>query len=188
MSDPHGSPDDDLNRYRDYLLFLARVRIDPHWQAKLSASDLVQETLLEAYRDAAGFRGQSESERLAWLRQILNRNLANAARDLHRQRRDVNRERPLHNPLAESSQQLEAWLSDGGIAPPEQAERGEKLLRLASAMARLPEDRRTVIELRHLQGWPLDAIAEYLGRSPSAVASLLHRGLLQLRDLLAEPE
>jgi RNA polymerase sigma-70 factor, ECF subfamily len=188
MSDARGSPDADLNRYRDYLLMLARVQLDPRLQGKLGASDLVQETLLEAYRDAERFRGGSEAERVAWLRQILARNLANAARDLRRDKRDVARERPLDDPWAESSQQLEAWLSDGALAPPEQAERGERLMRLASALARLPEDRRTVIELRHLQGWSLDAIAGHLGRSSSSVASLLHRGLLQLRDLLAEPE
>jgi RNA polymerase sigma-70 factor, ECF subfamily len=188
MSDAGAGPGLDLNRYRDYLLLLARVQIDPRWQAKLGASDLVQETLLEAHRDAGQFRGQSEGERLAWLRAILTRNLANAARDLRRQRRDVDRELPLIDPGAESSQQLEAWLSDSGLAPPEQAERNERLVRLAAALARLPEDRRAVIELRHFQGWPLDAIAAHLGRSTAAVASLLHRGLLQLRDLLAEPE
>jgi RNA polymerase sigma-70 factor, ECF subfamily len=188
MSEARAGTELDLNRYRDYLLLLARVQLDPRWQAKLGASDLVQETLLEAHRDAGQFRGHTEAERMAWLRAILARNLANTVRDLRRQRRDIDRERPLANPLAESSQHLEAWLSDSGLAPPEQAERNERLVRLADALARLPEDRRTAVELRHFQGWSLDAIAEHLGRSASAVASLLHRGLLQLRDLLAEPE
>jgi RNA polymerase sigma-70 factor (ECF subfamily) len=178
----------DLERYRDYLLLLARVQLDPRLRAKLGPSDLVQETLLEAHRDLARFQGNSESERLAWLRAILNRNLANAARDLRRRKRDVARERPLADPTTESSQCLEAWLADSSLSPPEKADRNERVMHLSAALARLPEDRRTAIELRHLQGWPLDAIAEHLGRSPSAVAALLHRGLLHLRDLLAEPE
>src|SRR5262245_8978565 len=188
MSNAPAGPDVDLNRYRDYLLLLARVQLDPRWQAKLGASDIVQETLLEAHRDAGQFRCQTEAERMAWLRMILARNLANAARDLHRHRRDVDRERPLVNPMMESSQQIEAWLSDAGTTPPEQAERNERLCRLAAALAQLPEDRRTAVELRHFQGWSLDTIAAHLGRTSSAVAALLHRGLLELRDLLAEPE
>jgi RNA polymerase sigma-70 factor (ECF subfamily) len=186
MSDARAEPGMDLDRYRDYLLLLARVQLDPRLQAKLGASDLVQDTLLEAHRDAATFRGQSEGERIAWLRAILARNLANAVRDLHRQRRDVKREQPLANPLAQSSHEIEAWLADGATPPPERAERNEHVKRLAAALARLPDDRRTVIELRHLQGWSLDVIAQHVGRTPSAVASLLHRGLVQLRDLLAE--
>src|SRR5262245_54986750 len=168
MSDAPAGPDVDLNRYRDYLLLLARVQLDPRWQAKLGASDLVQETLLEAHRDAGQFRGQTEAERLAWLRAILARNLTNAARDLRRLRRNVDRERPLVNPLTQSSQQLEAWLSDSGLAPPEQAERNERVVRLAAALARLSEDRRIAVELRHFQGWSLDAIAGYMGRSSSS--------------------
>ena len=78
-----------LDEYRDYLLLLARSRLDPRLRGRLDPSDVVQQTLLEAHRDAAQFRGQTAAERAAWLRQMLARNLANAARDHTRDRRDV---------------------------------------------------------------------------------------------------
>src|SRR5262245_45101132 len=99
-----------LQPHRDYLALLARAQLDPRWQAKVSPSDLVQQSLLEAHRDADQFRGTTDAELRAWLRRILARNLANVARDLTRQRRDARAERPLAEALAGSSARLEAWL------------------------------------------------------------------------------
>jgi RNA polymerase sigma-70 factor (ECF subfamily) len=183
-------PDRDLflERHRDYLLLLARAQLDPRWHARVSPSDLVQQSLLEAHRDAEQFRGRTEAELRAWLRRILARNLANSIRDLGRRRRDVSVERPLDEVLAGSSARLEAWLEDDSLPPPARAERNEQLARLARALARLPEDRRQVVELRHLRGWALADIAAHLGRTPNAVALLLHRTLQQLRTVLDEPE
>jgi RNA polymerase sigma-70 factor (ECF subfamily) len=188
MAGARPAPELPLEQYRDYLLLLARAQLDPRWQAKVSPSDLVQQSLLEAHRDADQFHGQTDDELRAWLRRILAHNLANVARDLSRQRRDVAAERSLENVLAGSSARVEAWLEDGSLSPPDRAERNEQLARLARALARLPEDRRAVVELRHLRGWPLGDIADHLGRTPNAVALLLHRSLQQLRDALDESE
>src|SRR4051812_23796972 len=93
----------DLARYRDYLQLLARAQLDPRLRPRLDASDAVQQTLLEAHRCAGQFRGTTSGEVAAWLRQILARNLANAARDLGRQKRDVAREQSLEASLDASS-------------------------------------------------------------------------------------
>src|SRR4029077_9886139 len=97
----------DLERFRDYLGLLARLQLDPRWQAKLDPSDIVQQTLLQAYQARGQFRGQSVAERAAWLRQILARVLANAVRDLSRAKRDAGRERSLEAALSQSSSRLE---------------------------------------------------------------------------------
>jgi RNA polymerase sigma-70 factor (ECF subfamily) len=175
-----------LDEYRDYLLLLARSRLDPRLRGRLDPSDIVQQTLLEAHRAAEQFRGRTDAERAGWLRQILARNLANAVRDHTRDRRDVNRERSLQASLDESSARLEAFLAADQSSPSKRADRDEQLRRLASALAGLPDGQREAVELRHLQGWPLADIAARLGRSPSAVAGLLHRGLAQLRTVLEE--
>src|SRR5438128_1621530 len=99
-----------LDRFRAYLHLLARVHLDPRLQSKLDASDLVQQTLLQAYQALGEFRGQSEPELAAWLRRILARNLAMATRDFARGKRDVAREHSLEQALADSSSRLQAWL------------------------------------------------------------------------------
>src|SRR5262245_16197374 len=98
----------DLEHYRSYLRLLAQVRLDPRLRGKLDPSDMVQQTLLEAYQGLAAFRGRTAEEMAGWLRQILARNLANALRDFRRGRRDVAREQGLDGLLHDSSARVEA--------------------------------------------------------------------------------
>jgi RNA polymerase sigma-70 factor (ECF subfamily) len=176
-----------LDRFRDYLLLLARAQLDRRLQAKFDPSDVVQQSILEAHACAAQFRGTTSGELAAWLRQILARNLANLVRDLGRQKRDVRREQSLEQQVENSSARLEGLLAADQSSPSQQADQGERLVRLAGALAALPEGQREAVELRHLHGWSLADIAAQLGKSPAAVAGLLHRGLVQLRTLLGEP-
>src|SRR5947209_1725062 len=79
-----------LELYRRYLALLARVQIGQRLQGKVDASDLVQETFLDAHRNFARFRGTSEAELTRWLRQILAAKLADLFRRyLGTQGRDV---------------------------------------------------------------------------------------------------
>jgi RNA polymerase sigma-70 factor (ECF subfamily) len=173
-----------LQRHRPYLRILAGVQLQGRHKGKLEPSDLVQQTLLRAYQAREQFRGQTSGELACWLRQILARTIANAARDLGRGKRDVGLERSLEEALNNSSARLEAWLAAEGSSPSQQAERNEQLLRLSVALAELPEPQRAVVLLKHCQGWSLADIGQHLGRSRVAVASLLRRGLKQLREQL----
>jgi RNA polymerase sigma-70 factor (ECF subfamily) len=177
----------DLEAFRTYLRLLARAGLDPRLQSKLDPSDIVQQTLLEAHKDFAAFRGHSPEQLRAWLRRVLARNLANALRDFRRARRDVTREQALDGWAAQSSARVEAWLADEGSSPSDGLCRQEQAARLAVALEKLPEAQREVVMLRHLHGWTLHDVACHLGRSRAAVAGLLHRGLVQLRtDLQGE--
>jgi RNA polymerase sigma-70 factor (ECF subfamily) len=126
MGPPGDDADRGLERFRSYLLLLARVRLDPMVRAKVGASDVVQQTLLEAHRDRDQFRGRTVEEQAAWLRAVLARNLANVLRDLRRDKRDVAREQPLQAALDESAVRLESWLAAGQSSPSQQAERHER--------------------------------------------------------------
>lgn len=174
----------DLEPFRSYLLLLTRTRLDRKLQGKLDPSDIVQQTMIEAHQARESFRGEGPAAQAAWLRQILARNLANAVRDLTREKRDVARERSLQADLDESASRLEGWLAAEQSSPSQQAERHERALLLARAIAELPEQQREAVVLRHFQGCSLTQIAEELKTTTAAVTGLLHRGLKNLRRAL----
>lgn len=173
-----------LEEFRSYLLLLARMQLDGGARHRIDASDIVQQTLLEAHAKADQFTGDDPAL-AAWLRQALVNNLREAWRALRRAKRDIRREQGLDAAVAQSSARLEGILAAPHSSPSQRAVRNEDLLRLADALTRLPAAQREAIILHHLQGASLTETAQRLGRTDAAVAGLLHRGLRKLREELA---
>jgi RNA polymerase sigma-70 factor (ECF subfamily) len=176
-----------LESYRAYLLVLARVQIGRRLQGKVDPADVVQEAFLGAYRDFAQFRGTSEKEFLGWLRGILASLLANLVRHYQgTQRRDVRLERQLAVELEQSSQALDRGLAALQSSPSQQAARREESVRLAQALAQLPDEWRDLLILRHLEGLTFPQVAERLGRTVDSVKKQWPRALARLRQVLGE--
>lgn len=186
MNHSSQGPDRALEKFREYLGLLARVQVEPRLQAKIDLSGVIQQTLLEAYQDWSRIEKWDEAQKAAWLRKVLAHNLTDEIRKFAAQARAVSRERSLEQALDQSSAQLGSWLAANEPSPSQQADRNEQALRLAEAVARLPDAQRNALVLHHWHGWSLAEIAEHLGRTPAAVAGLLHRGLDQLRKHLQE--
>jgi RNA polymerase sigma-70 factor, ECF subfamily len=176
-----------LPRFRDYLIMLAEIKLSPALRAKVSPSDVVQQTLLQAHQHLEQFQGKTEAELAAWLRRILVRNLIDTLRKYRSEARDIARERPLEAEAEQSSQHLERWLASEESNPSRLVMHEEQLFHLAEALAQLPEDQRTVVELKHLQNWSVAEICQHLQKSEASVAGLLRRGLQRLRELLNDP-
>jgi RNA polymerase sigma-70 factor (ECF subfamily) len=87
-----------------------------------------------------------------------------------------------------SASGMAGWLAADQTSPSQAVQRNEDLLRLADALTALSEPQREVVVLKHLRGWTLQRIADHLGRTVPAVASLLRRGLEELRRRLAPEE
>lgn len=179
-----GALDRLLEAYRDYLILLARGWIGVSLQGKADPSDLVQESLLGAQRQFGQFRGGTEVELAAWLRQILARRVADLARRFRTAARQVSRERSLQQMLGNSSQALDRLLVASGTSPSQAAARRELGVVLADALAELSDDHREVIVLRNIEELDWEEVARRLGRSPGAVRTLWARALARLRPLV----
>jgi RNA polymerase sigma-70 factor (ECF subfamily) len=169
---------------RRYLLQVAGDDLDPRLQAKGGASDIVQETFLEAQRDFSAFTGVSEQELLAWLRLHLQYRLAKFGRSFRQTaKRAVGREVPLDGG--------DSWFAPANPAAnqpsPSDLVVGDESDRLLErALGRLPEEYRQVIHLRYRENLPFDQIGNALGRTPNSARKLWARAIERLkRDLRA---
>jgi RNA polymerase sigma-70 factor (ECF subfamily) len=173
-----------LDSYRNYLRLLAQTWLDASLRGKYDRSDLIQETLIKANDRFDQFAGRTEGELVAWLRQILARQLADAARRFHGATRDVARESPVAQFLDASSCSLGRLLPAREPSPSESAQRREMSVLLADALAEMKDEYRDVIVLRNLQelSWP--EIGERMGKSQGAVRMLWTRALKELRPLI----
>jgi RNA polymerase sigma-70 factor (ECF subfamily) len=177
----------ELDRYRSYLLLLARVHLEHQKRQKIEASDVVQQTLFEAYQQRAKLPA-NEEQLCAWLRTALANNLRDQRKFNRRLKRDVQREQSQDEALMASSRRLVQRAVTLRPTPSQAAMRAEDVVRLAEALWQLPPAQREAIIRHHLEGCPLSETAEKLGKSEAAVAGLLHRGLRQLRKTLTANE
>lgn len=171
-----------LPHYAEELRRMARARVTPELRGMLDPSDLVQQTMLIACAKIDQFRGTTHAEFRAWLRTILRRAMGRALRrslDRRHGRTVFEGQRP-----GELRSDPWAALIAEDTSPSECAGRAEELLRLAAAMATLPRDQRTAIELHHFQSLPMAEVAARMGRTSTAVAGLIFRGGRSLRRAL----
>ncbi len=172
-----------LDQYRAYFQILAARGIGPRLGRRFNASDVVQQTMLEACRDFVQFLGSGEPELVAWLERILQRNIAQLVRDhVATQKRAVGREQACEGNDASGADRFDPAAQHS--SPSQRAMRGEEAIHLARVLAALPEDQREAVRLRHLEGWTLAEISDYFKRSPAATAGLIKRGMQKLREKL----
>ena len=147
---------------RAYLLVVATA-MGPHLVPHDPPS-VVDETIAKAMEDLENFQGPPAAFP-GWLRAHLIGVIARkVGRDPH---------------------EVEQWLFRV-VGQPEVPSPPDPVS-LERALRRLPEDQRTAVELKHLHGWRVRAIAAEMGRSQTAVAVLLRRGLKTLQNLMREP-
>jgi RNA polymerase sigma-70 factor (ECF subfamily) len=177
-----------LERYRNYLCLLIRLQIGRRLQVKVDAEDVLQETFLEAHRSIGGFRGGTEREFLAWLRQILSATLSNQVRHYFgTKRRDLRLERELADDLDRSSRALDRNLVSPYSSPSKQAARREQAVLLADALEGLPADYREVVILRQLEDLSFSEVAVRMGRTEDSVKHLWVRALARMRHTIEDP-
>jgi RNA polymerase sigma-70 factor (ECF subfamily) len=166
-----------LNSVRSYLMLFADRKLGADLKPKCSRSDLVQRTFLDAQEAFERFDGSNPEALRAWLERILVNNLADVARQFRQaEKRQVGREEPLADNLAEIDKLIDRSTPSKKIAAQEEAER------LARALERLSEDYREVIVLRNLERRKFEEIAGRMDRATGAVKKLWSRAILQLKE------
>lgn len=169
----------ELEACRPFLLLIAREELAESLRAKADASDLVQETFLEAQRDAVQYHGRTRPELMAWLRGILRNNLTDFHRRFQMRKRAATQELPLIDTAA--PQLASADPSPSGVAM-----LNEEQGRLHEAMARLPEMQQRILRLRHFEGLSFPAIADRTGLSVRAVRLAWFHALERLQAELEQ--
>jgi RNA polymerase sigma-70 factor (ECF subfamily) len=176
---------------RSYVGLVARATLERRLQSKVDASDLVQQTLMDAHRDFSQFAGTTEQEWLAWLRKILAHNTGDAYRHFAADKRQIQREMSLQSAMPAGSQPGSLGAGYDPASPvdtPSQIVLGQELeLAVAEAMTQLPADYREVVFLRNVQRLPFDEVAVRMERSRPAVQMLWMRALHRLREILGGP-
>jgi RNA polymerase sigma-70 factor, ECF subfamily len=189
LQDARGGNPEPLGRllqlYRNYLTILAASQLDGRLRRRLNPSDLVQEAMLAAHRDFEQFRGGSEREFLAWLRQILINCLHHAVEThVKAKRRDVRCEvsmEQVNAALDRSALNFAHVLADPGPSPSASFRQRERAVALADQLARLRPEYRDVIVFRNLQGLSFDEISDRMNRKPGAVRMLWLRAIDKLK-------
>ena len=177
-----------LSGCRQYLLMIANEVIGPDVQAKLGASDLVQDTFLEAQRHLGVFRGKTDVEIRAWLRKILECRLANIRRAyLVTEKRAIGREVTLK--VSGDGPGFAIETLPGRVpSPSNHAIRNEVNAALEEALSRLPEHYRQAVAWRHVEQLSWDEIGRRMGITADAARKVWGRAIQQLRRELADHE
>lgn len=171
---------------RPWLQRIAQQELPADLRGKIDPSDLVQQTLLDAWRGESQFQGQTHGQRLAWLRVILRRVVLQHRRGLMADKRGGGKERLINEAIDRTSVRIEELAVGKEAAPDEQVGDAEQALAVAAAIERLPEDYRRVIELRHFHQMSHASVAQELDRSPEATRMLWVRALAELRKVVQE--
>jgi RNA polymerase sigma-70 factor (ECF subfamily) len=175
-----------LEACRGYLLLVAQRELATDLQAKGGASDLVQETLLDAVGAFRRFRGSSEAELLAWLRRLLLNNLVSFTRRYRAaDKRQVGREVRLAG--ASSSGNGAAAVAADAPSPSHQALEHEQAEALRRALDRLPDDYRRVLLLRFQEDLSFEDIGQLLGVTSNAARKLWARAVKRLQQETGGP-
>lgn len=171
---------------RNYVAIVARTQAESWLRAKVDASDIVQQSLLDAHKGFARFEGREEGEWLAWLKQIVTHNTQDLVRKYRTAKRATGREARDHGDSQGFS--LIDNLPEDVPTPSQALMAHERELQLADALAQLSADHQEVIHLRSLQRLPFEEVAERMGRSRPATQMLWMRAIEKLEALLTSAD
>ena len=177
-----------LGRHRDRLRRMVEIRLDTRLQARLDASDVVQDAFVEVAERLEKYLRDPKLPLFLWLRLVVGERLLRLhRRHLGAQMRDAGREVSLYRGAlpAASSAALAAQLLGRHTSPTQAVVRAERILRVQAALNTLDPMDREVLSLRHFEELTATEAAQVLGIQESAAAKRYFRALKRLKEILA---
>jgi RNA polymerase sigma-70 factor (ECF subfamily) len=177
-----------LVRHRDRLRRMVEMRLDTRLQARLDASDVVQEAYALVAERLQEYLREPKLPFFLWLRLVVGEQLVGLhRRHLGAQMRDAGREVSLYRGAlpAASSAALAAQLLGRHTSPTQAAVRAERILRVQEALNALDPVDREILSLRHFEELTAAESARVLGIEESAAAKRYFRALKRLKGILA---
>ncbi len=176
-----------FGRYRARLRRMVQLRLSPALRGRVDASDVIQESYLEAVRRLADYLKNPSMPFFIWLRFLVQQQLI----DMHRhhadvQGRDPRREVALYDgriPEA-STEMLASQLLGHFTTPTEALARAEMQMRLQQGLDALEPQEREILALRHFEQLSSSEAARELGISEAAAAKRYLRALKRLKGIL----
>jgi RNA polymerase sigma-70 factor (ECF subfamily) len=160
--------------YRSILRQRARGMLEVQYAARADSSDLVQETMTQAFQDIQDFRGETQGEWMAWLRSIL----------LARMRRLRRHHRAEKRSIANETANAAALAPRRVGTPDKILIETERRSKLTQALEQLPDLMSEVIVRRVFLQQQFEEVAEALDKTPGATRVLWSRAVQQLREIL----
>jgi RNA polymerase sigma-70 factor (ECF subfamily) len=174
-----------FQRHRAKLQRAIALRMDRRVAARVDASDVLQDTYLEAFRRVPEYLRHQTMPFYLWLRWIAREKvLALHRRHLGAQKRAVTYEAPLLP--ADSSAEFVSVIAGRGPSPSQELARAELAERLRSALGQLDDDERDLIAWRHFEQLSARDTAQLLQITEAAASKRYIRALERLRTILVD--
>jgi RNA polymerase sigma-70 factor (ECF subfamily) len=176
-----------MERFRKPLARMVERRMERQLKTRVDASDVVQDSYLEAWKHLGEYVANPVLPFVVWLRQIVSQQTVAAYRThVVAQMRSAHRETSINQAAADESTILAEKLAGSIDSPSSDAIREERRAILAETLSTMEPDEREILTLRHFDGLNSVESAEVLGISPAAASKRYIRAIKRLQGLLHE--
>jgi RNA polymerase sigma-70 factor, ECF subfamily len=177
-----------LARHRPRLRRMVTVHLDSRISARVDPSDVVQETLAEAFQRLPQYIQERPVSFYPWLRQIAWQRLVKLHRaHISAERRSVHRERDANLPPSDESMlELAEQLAASGTEPSQKLVKEEIRARVRAALEELRPNDRLLLVMRYLEHMSMTEISEVLNVTPAAAKTRHARALIRLERVLGD--
>ena len=173
-----------FRRHRARLLQAIALRMDRRVTARVDASDVLQETYLEAFRRLPRYLQEQPMPLYLWLCWLAREKvLALHRRHLGAEKRAVTHEAPLL-PADSSATFVSAVIAGREPSPSQALAKAELAERLRLALGQLDDEERDLILWRHFEQLSARDMAQLLGISEAAAGKRYLRAVERLRTIL----